>query len=218
MPFALLFDIDGTLMNTLDSIVDSMNAACRDLGVPPLSTDELRPMIGTPVQRQLRELRGIEGPLADEFADRYYAHFTRRVDAGVRLYPGVRETFPHLSGRRITTVSTRRRAEAEHMFQVAGIAPYFTTIVGGDQVARPKPNPDLPRFAARSLGVPPDRCVVVGDSPVDIAAGRAADMRTVAATYGYGDSKALEEQRPDRTMTKFEDLPEVLRAMERPDG
>lgn len=211
MPLALLFDIDGTLLDTLDSILDSMNAACRELGVaPPFTVDELRPMIGTPVQRQLHELRNVEGPLADRFTDRYYAHFTRRVDAGVRVYPGVRETFPGLAGRRITTMSTRRRSEAEHMLQVSGLAQYFTTIVGGDQVPRPKPSPDLPRFGADSLRVPADHCIVVGDSPVDIAAGRAAGMRTIAALYGYGGGEALREQGPDGTIARFSELPTAL--------
>jgi HAD superfamily hydrolase (TIGR01509 family) len=215
MALALLFDLDGTLVDTLDSIVHSMNAAGRELGVvPPFSADELRPMIGTPVQRQLRELRRIEGPLADHFTDRYYSYFTRRVDGGIPLYPGVRETFPALSGRPITTMSTRRRTEAEHMLRVTGLVSYFRTVVGGDQVSRPKPAPDLPRLGARSLGLPPNRCVVIGDSPVDIAAGRAAGMRAIAAMYGYGGAEILRGQGPDGAIAAFPELVGVLRTLE----
>jgi len=72
VPLALLFDLDGTLMDTLDVIVLAMNAACDEIGVsPPFRSAELRPMIGTPVQRQLRDLRGVTGPRAEVFTDAY---------------------------------------------------------------------------------------------------------------------------------------------------
>lgn len=211
MALAILFDIDGTLLDTLDAIVHAMNAACDELGIGPhFEASELRPRIGTPVQHQLDILRDVRGPLAETFADRYYAHFTKLVDRGVEPFPGVRETFPLLRSRAIGTMSTRRRSEAVHMMRVAGLEPYFTTITGGDEVGRPKPNPDLPLHAARSLAVPPERCVVVGDAPVDILAGRAAGMLTVAATYGYGDRLALLEAKPSAGIARFADLPKIL--------
>jgi len=90
MALAVLFDLDGTLMDTLASIVEAMNEAAAEFHVvPEFREDELRPTIGKPVPRQLDELRGISGPLADAFTDRYYVHFTRLVERGVRLYPGV---------------------------------------------------------------------------------------------------------------------------------
>lgn len=217
MALALLLDIDGTLLDTLDAIIVAMNAASDELRVEPrFSASELKSMIGTPVQHQLRVLRGIAGPTAEEFADRYYAHFTRLVDDGVRPFPGVRETFPRLQGRAIGTMSTRRRTEAIHMLRVAGLEQYFTAIVGGDEVARPKPNPDLPLHAAEVLRVEPGECIVVGDAPVDIRAGRAARMRTVAATYGYGDPVELRAANPTAEIGRFPGLPEVVRQLEEP--
>lgn len=215
MPLALLFDIDGTLLDTLDAIIEAMNRACLDLNVsPPFHPDELRPMIGTPVETQLHVLRGVRGSLARAFANRYYAHFTRLVDDGVRPFPGVRESFPLLRGRPISTVSTRRRDEARHMLRVAGLLPYFTTIVGGDDVANPKPNPDLPLYAAESLRVQPRMCAVIGDSPVDIQAGRAAGMRMIAVTYGYGGLAALRDAAPDAMIDAFDRVPDTLRDLE----
>lgn len=211
MPLAILFDIDGTLMDTLDTIVEAMNAAAAALRVaPPFGTQELRPMIGMPVERQLAELRGISGPLAPEFMERYYAHFTRLIERDVRLYPGVRETFPLLAHLRIGTMSTRRRNEAWHMLRLAGLETYFRAIVGGEEAPRPKPHPDLPLLAAKALEVDPADCVAVGDSPVDILAGRAAGMRTVAASYGYGDPGALRGAGPDASMERFAELPAIL--------
>ena len=215
MALALLLDLDGTLMDTLDTIVEAMNAACDDLGVsPPFRAPELRPTIGMPVQRQLQLLRGIVGPFADEFTDRYYAHFTRAVERGVRLYPEVKETFPSLAGRPIASMSTRRAHQVDQMLRITGLRGFFRSVVGGDQVSRPKPFPDLPLFGAKALGVSPDACVVVGDSPVDIRAGRSAGMKTIAVHYGYGDPAAVAESGPDATIRRFSELPSVVRTLE----
>ncbi len=219
MPLALLFDLDGTLMDTLDLIVAAMNEAAADINVAPaFRAEELRPMIGTPVQHQLDVLRGITGESADAFAERYYANFSGLVDQGLRLFPGVRDTFPVLAGRPIATTSTRRREQARHMLRKAHLDPYFRAIVGGDEVARSKPNPDLPLHAARVLGVQPAECVVVGDSPVDTLAGRAAGMHTVAATYGYGDLDAIRNAKPEATIGSFSELPRVLKRFDATQG
>lgn len=211
---ALLLDIDGTLMDTFDAILEAMNLALKDLDVRPLRADELRPLIGMPVERQMRVLRDMEGPTVDRITDRYYEEFHRLVDRGLRLYPGVAETLEALAGRPITTMSTRRRDEARHMLAVAGIERFFTEVVGGDEVSRPKPYPDLPRRAAAAVGVPANRAVVVGDSPVDILAGRAAGAWTVAAAYGYGTPASLQEAKPHATIPRFPALPAVLQDLE----
>jgi len=211
---ALLLDIDGTLMDTFDLILEAMNLAISEPRVEPLRAEELRPLIGMPVEVQMKILRGMEGPAVRAIADRYYEEFHRLVDRGLRLYPGVAETLERLRDRPIATMSTRRREEARHMLEVAGIDRYFRAIVGGDEVARPKPNPDLPLHAARALRVPPSRAAVVGDSPVDIEAGRGAGTRTIAATYGYGEVRALRAANPDAEIARFADLPAVLAALE----
>jgi HAD superfamily hydrolase (TIGR01509 family) len=214
VPLALLFDIDGTLMDTFDAIMLSMNAALVELREPPLTGEELRPLIGMPVQRQLELLRGMTGPRVDEITDRYYVHFMAQVEKGLPLYPGVKDTLPGLAGHPIGTMTTRRREGAARMLQVAGIDHYFRAIVGGDEVSRPKPFPDLPLFSAKALGIPPESCVIVGDSPVDVLAGRAARMWTVAATYGYGSLSALLEAKPHARIARFVELPGVLQELD----
>ena len=214
MSLGLLFDLDGTLMQTLDAIVASMNAALDAYHVKPLTTEEIRPLIGMPVARQMDVLRGMQGDVVDEITDLYYVHFMEHVERGLPLFPGVADTIPRLADPPISTMTTRRLQGARRMLEVAGIEPYFKAIVGGDEVPRPKPFPDLPLFSAKALGLPPERCVVVGDAPVDILAGRAARMWTVAATYGYGSPAALRESKPHAMMDRFADLPAILRDLE----
>lgn len=214
MPLGLLFDIDGTLMDTLDAIIASMNGALEAFHVRPLTVEELRPLIGMPVQRQMDLLRGMQGPVVDQITDLYYEHFMEHVERGLPLFPGVADTLPRLAHHPISTMTTRRLHGARRMLEVSGIAPYFKTIVGGDEVSRPKPYPDLPLFSARAIGLPPEECVVIGDAPVDILAGRSARMGTVAAMYGYGSPGALREAKPHATIARFADLPAVIEELE----
>lgn len=211
---ALLFDLDGTLLDTFPLILESQNAALAEFGHPPLAAEDLRPLIGMPVAHQLERLRGMRGPEVAEINDAYYERFTALIERGVPAFPHVRETLPALAHRRIGTMTTRRRKVAERMLQIAGLREYFRAVVGGDEVPRPKPEPDLPRHAAGAIGVPPSGCVVVGDAPVDIFAGRAAGMRTVAAMYGYGEIRSLRDARPDAEMRDFEELPRLLEDIE----
>lgn len=213
MVLALLFDIDGTLMDTLDAIVASMNAALAQSSVRPLEKEELRPLIGMPVARQMDLLRGMQGPVVERITDRYYEYFLEYVERGLPLFPGVRETLPLLE-RPMSTMTTRRRHTARRMLEVAGLASFFGAVVGGDEVSRPKPFPDLPLYSARALGQPPEACVVVGDSPVDVLAGRAARMWTIAAGYGYGSPSAIREAKPHALLRQFDELPAVLTELE----
>lgn len=216
MALAVLLDLDGTLMNTFDVILETMNAAMTEAGEPPLRAEELRPLVGIPAATQLEMLRGIGGDRAERIAESYYRHFVARVEKGLRLYPRVRKTLDLLTGRQIGTMTTRRADVARLMLRVSGIDRHFTAIVGGDEVARAKPNPDLPLYAAHAVGAKPSECAVVGDSPVDILAGRAAGMRTVAAMYGYGNLEEIRKAGPDVEIRYFAALPRALAALERP--
>lgn len=213
MTLALLFDLDGTLFETLDAIVESMNAALAEFDVRLITREEIRPMIGMPVARQMDQLRGMQGPVVDRITDRYYEFFMQHVEKGLPLFPGVRETLPTL-GRPMSTMTTRRLYGARRMLEVAGIVSSFQAVVGGDEVSRPKPFPDLPLYSAKALDVPPAQCVVVGDSPVDVLAGRAARMWTVAALYGYGSPSAIREAKPHAEIRRFAELPAALADLE----
>lgn len=214
MAHALLLDVDGTLFDSFPAILASMNEALGELGEPTLTDAELRPLIGMPVARQMLLLRGWEGAEVEMLRSSYYAHFEERVRTGLPLYPGVRETLEAVSPRPIGTITTRRTAVSQRMLRGADLLPYFRAVVGGDAVARPKPNPDLVLHAARAIETPVSECVAVGDAPVDIQAGRAAGATTVAALYGYGGLGALRKAQPDHEIEGFPDLSAVLEAID----
>ncbi len=210
---ALLFDIDGTLMDTFDAILESMNVALQEVGMDSLTREELRPLIGRTVASQMDILRGVTGAVVDSIHETYYRAFAERVRSGVRLYPGVRETLEALTDYSIGTITTRRRTVAQLMLRVGRIDGHFTAIVGGDEVSRPKPYPDLVQRACAALNVSPHEAVAVGDSPVDILAGRSAGTLTVAVMYGYGAKEELIDSAPDATIADFRELPKALKGL-----
>ncbi len=212
---ALLFDIDGTLMDTSDAIIAAMNVAMEEDHEDPLKWNELKPLIGRDIASQMAALRGIYGASVESIRETYYRTFVKLLKEGVRLYPGVKETLEMLHGYSVGTITTRRRKVAHLMLGLGRIDRHFTAIVGGDEVSRPKPHPDLVQRACKALRVTPSESVAIGDSPVDILAGRAAGAITVAAMYGYGKEKELIGSAPDKTIANFSELPEVLEDINR---
>jgi HAD superfamily hydrolase (TIGR01509 family) len=209
---AVLFDLDGTLADTSEDLAAALTAAFLDLGVVP-ARDVSTLVDGSP----LEELFAVAVPEAPTglfalFVERYRAHTVRGDFQRSRLYPGVRETLEALGqlrpGLRLAVATSRRPDAARALVRHLAIEHYFDCIEGtGGTPLRHKPSPDLPLLLVRALEVPAHRALLVGDTPRDIRAGRAAGMVTAAVLYGMGEPGALLASGPDHTL---EDLPELL--------
>ena len=209
---AVLFDLDGTLLDTKDEWVRAFNEALASVGRPPLPADAVAAQIGTPFETILASI-GV-GP--DDGA-RVTATFVRleheAIRRGVRAFPGIREMLDGLRDRPLATVTNKATDSAREALRVAGLEDRFRAIVGGDATPRKKPAPDPMLRAAEVLQVPPDACLVVGDTENDVRAGRAAGARTVGVTWGYGSRRALEEARAHFLIEAPAALPPLVRAL-----
>ena len=117
----------------------------------------------------------------------------------------------HADGRRLGVVTAKRRSTVELAFASVPIAHFFETVVGGDETEKHKPDPEPLLLAARRMGVPPEDCAYVGDSPFDIRAAKAAEMYAVAVTWGrIHDRSKLEREQPDAIADTAEELFERL--------
>ena len=199
---AVLFDLDGSLIDSapdLGAAADQMRLA-RDL--PSLPLDRYRPLAGAGARGMLGIAFGIT-PDHEDFPalrEEFFRNYEQRMTRDTFAFDGVAELLARLrelgfawgvvtnKSMRFTGPLTR----AMPLFATAG------AIVGGDSTPHPKPHP-APLFeAARQLGLPPRQCVYVGDDERDVAAGRAAGMPTVAATYGYrGGTPDVDRWNPD---------------------
>jgi len=181
----ILFDLDGTLIDSIELILSSARYAFAKLGRPAPSDEEWLTGVGIP-------LRTMFGRYASDDADRealiqaYREFQIPNHDRLVRAYDGVAETVRVLraQGHELGVVTSKSESLALRGLACVGLARYMDTIVGCDSCTRHKPDPEPVRLALHRLGCPPGDAVFVGDSVHDVLAGNAAGVRTMGALWG----------------------------------
>jgi len=190
---ALLFDLDGTLIDSAPDLAAAADKLRTDRGLPPLPYEAYRPMAGAGARGMVGVAFGVTPedaefiPLRDEFLTNYERCMTERTHA----FAGVSEMLVALQTRQLAWGVVTNKA-ARFTEPLTRGMPLFATaqaVVSGDTTPHAKPHPAPLLEAARRMGLDPAQCVYVGDDERDIVAGRAAGMATVAATYGYLGAK-----------------------------
>jgi phosphoglycolate phosphatase len=203
---AVLFDFDGTLADSYDAITASVNHVRAGHGLPPLAVTEVRPHVG----RGLPYLLEHTVPDVDQAADQlgYRTHHPSVMLTGTRLLPGAAEVLEalHRSGRRVGVCSNKPRAFTKELLEYLKIRPYVDAAFGPEDVARPKPAPDLLRKALAWLRVPPDEALYIGDMVVDIETALAAGVRVWVVPTGSDDRATLETAGPERILASLSEL------------
>lgn len=186
----VLFDLDGTLIDTLELIRESMRYATTAVFGEPLPDDVLMHNVGVPLAVQMREFSEEH---AEELLAVYREHNDRVHDVMVREYPGVEEALAELAerGYRLGVVTSKIRHVALRGLERFSLGRFFDVVVASDDVTVHKPDPAPLLHAASLLGADPVRCAYVGDSPHDISAAVAAGMVAVAAKWGVADPERL---------------------------
>jgi pyrophosphatase PpaX len=206
----VLFDLDGTVVDSGAIILASMRHATRAVLGQEYSDAELLQAVGGP---------GLEAQMAvfapervDELVRVYRAHNEPLHDE-LEACLGMEAVLVRLrhEGRRLGVVTAKRRATAELAFARVPVGHLFETVVGGDETERHKPDPEPLLLAAERLAVAPRDCAYVGDSPFDMRAARAAGMHAVGVTWGriHGRER-LEAERPDAVVDTAEELLAVV--------
>jgi pyrophosphatase PpaX len=204
---AVLYDFDGTLADSTDLIMRSYRHTMRThLGQAPPDADWLSGF-GMTLETQLRRFARDEGE-AQAMLDTYRTFQNTIHDDLLRPFPGAAETVAELErrGYRLAIVTSKHRRSAMRGMELCGIVSHFDVIVTPEDVKEPKPHPEPVLLALQKLGVAPDEALFVGDSPHDIAAGRAAGTRTAAALWGPFGREALETAGPDAFLGAQEDV------------
>jgi phosphoglycolate phosphatase len=211
---AILFDLDGTLVDSLPDLAAAVNALLRELGRPVLDAAAVARMIGdgvpTLVERALAASFVRDIPLSAAIA-RFRAFYEADPIRLTRPYPDVPAVLQFLTREhRPLAVCTNKIQQATRaVLDGLGLAPFFAEVVGGDLLPRHKPDPAQLLFALERLGIAPADAVMVGDHRNDVLAARAAGTRAIFAAYGYGQA-SLGDLAPDATIDRFAELPDVL--------
>ncbi len=190
-PIAVLFDLDGTLVDTVPFILAGVRHAFE--GEPRGPSDaEWIAGIGTPLRDQLAQF-AVGPERVEPLLQRYRAYWLQHHDAETRLFPGAGETVRALraAGHPIGVVTAKLEAGAERTLRHVGLREQVDVIVAADTVERCKPDPMPVRYALGKVGRLAVEAVMIGDSPHDLAAGRGAGTTTVGVCWGAATPEAL---------------------------
>ncbi|TLZ96335.1 MAG: HAD family hydrolase [Methanobacteriota archaeon] len=210
---AVLFDVDGTLLDTLDAWVRAFDAGLAAIRRPSMSGSEAARWIGTPIETIYKERCGLAGDDLAKAVRVFQQVEAESVHDGMRAYPGIPEALAALRAWKLAAVTNKRYDTTVEALRVTALLPFFALILGGDSVPRKKPFPDPILQAAKGLGVTPTECVVVGDTENDVRAAKEAGARSIGVTWGYGTRTNLEAAGVDHLIETPEALPPLLRAL-----
>lgn len=212
-PEALLFDLDGTLAEGAPAIHDAFQHALREGGHEPVAHVEVARRIGMPLRLMFRDLLGVDDEDAAALVRAYRARFEEQAPRLVRAAPGAIEALDAFDGLPMAIVTTKAVDPARTVLRALGIESRFPVVVGVDTVRRPKPDPEPVRVALARLQVGAAHAVFVGDTIMDVLAGKGAGTRTVAVLNGHGDPHELEAAQPDAIIPDLTHLPLTVRSL-----
>ena len=191
---AVLFDLDGTLIDSAPDLGAAADKMRVERGLPSLPYERYRPMAGAGARGMLGEAFGIgpEHPDFPQLREEFFKNYEARMTELTRIFEGVPELLNELVRRELPwgVVTNKAARFTEPLTRSMPLFASARAIVSGDTTPFAKPHPEPLLEAARRLGLAPELCAYVGDDERDILAGRAAGMRTVAARYGYLGQKA----------------------------
>ena len=207
-----IFDLDGTLVDTLEDITASVNFALTKLGRKPVPVDRVRHYVGDGTAMLLSRALGDRQDVLADAMGIFTVHYSRNLTVRSRLYPGVRETLEHFRTLPMAVVTNKSRELSEPILEALGIRPYFGKVIGADEGLPLKPAPDAFLQIMRDLALTRDRTAVVGDGTTDIFAGKAAGITTCAVTSGFRSEEELRQAGPDLVIRSFAELRDLFRA------
>jgi phosphoglycolate phosphatase len=206
----LIFDLDGTLVDSAPGICASVRVACREFGLVEPEDTLVRPMIGLSLTHIGRTLLGAEPD--DATLERWCACYRTAFDEialpNIRTFPDVPEELARWrrSGRRLAIATSKRTDIAVKVLRQVELLDLFEVIVGADQVARGKPSPDMTLHVLELLRVPARDAALVGDASHDVLMARGADVDAYAVTYGAHERPQLEAAGPKAVVDRFANL------------
>jgi phosphoglycolate phosphatase len=208
----LIFDWDGTLIDSAGHIASALQAAFRDLALPVPSTMAARHVIGLGLHDAMAYLNpGLGRNRYDDIADRYRAHFLAG-DRAVELFPAVATGIPalHLDGYLLAVATGKSRRGLDRSLQQTGLDRYFHASRCADE-GFPKPHPDMLHNVMRQLGAEPARTLMIGDTTHDLQMARNAGVAALAVSYGAHQLIDLENMKPLSCAGSFGELLQWLK-------
>ncbi len=211
----VLFDNDGTLVDTFNAILGSMHFALKEVLGHDLSDAEISSKVGIPLVEQMRLFSNDESQV-DPLVSAYREHNEHDLVNNIGTFPGLLDALEQLkqAGYRMGVVTSKRRHVALAGLEHFGMAPFFELVNGVEASTAHKPEPEPLLNAAAALSIAPEHCVYVGDSPFDLRAAHAAGMKSVAVTWGkFFDGITLAKEEPSAIVNDTAQLVDAIKLL-----
>jgi phosphoglycolate phosphatase len=212
----IVFDLDGTLIDTAPDLIDTLNLVLGEESLPVVPFATARNMIGGGAKAMIERALAADGRSCspkevDHLYKTFIAHYAAHIADRSRPFPKLETTLEHLTaaGHRLAVCTNKLEWLSIRLLQTLKLAQYFSAICGQDTFGMQKPDPEMFRRTVRRAGGEASRAIMIGDSKADIATARAARVPVIAVDFGYSDVpiKALE---PDRVISSYADLPAAI--------
>ncbi len=207
----IIFDLDGTLVDSRDDIANAVNFTLKKIGLKEKSIAEITSYIGTGVEDLIRKSLGNKQEAfltkaLSVFEEYYRKHST---DNSV-LYPNVKEILEYFNNKRKTIVTNRNYEFALIALNKLGIQDYFEDVIGGDDIGCMKPSSCPLDRSMKRLNANREKAIIVGDMDIDIVAGKTAGIITCGVTYGIGEKEDIIKAKPDFIIDDIIDLKSII--------
>ncbi len=206
----IIFDLDGTLINSLEDLTDATNYMLTEMGRKKLSAEYVKKLVGQGARRLVeRALPDASLNDVDRALNIFLDYNDRHIVEKTRLYHGVKETLVWLrdQGFRLAVISNKNEALCQKVTHILGVSTFFEAIIGADSLAFRKPSPEPVLKLLRDFRVTAVETAIVGDSINDVEAGKAAGVVTIGCTYGYGELSELSNS--DYCVASFAEILEL---------
>lgn len=202
----VLFDLDGTIMDTNELIIETFLHVLKDIAPLPFTREQIIPKMGTTLEQQMREFSHRDQ--IDDLVLAYREYNTQRHDEMVKPFPYVVEVLSnmHAAGLQLGVVTTKIRQTTERALKLFDMYDFMDVIITVDDVTYPKPDPEPVRKAMEALGANPSTTLMVGDSPADILSGNAAGAQSCAVAWSLKGEQLLQQYHPRHIIHDMRDL------------
>lgn len=208
----ILYDLDGTLVDTRRDIIQSVRFALNELNGPELTDDEIKDCVGHGLHALIKQVfRTQDEVLADKGSQIYREHYKQHMLDHTHLYEGAREFLEYFKNRIQAVITNKPNPFSSQILEVLGVRNYFIAVLAGDNGLPFKPDPAAIHHLMEGTGATEKETLFVGDSPIDIDAARNAGIEIVTLSHGFVPERVLIETKPDYLAHDFFELMQLAK-------
>jgi phosphoglycolate phosphatase len=206
----LIYDLDGTLVDSLGDIASSVNSVRVDNGLEHLSLEQIRSYLGSGVNALISKAIPDNSEKVKQNVDGFKSYYKRRMLDTTVMFSGVKEMLESLKDKKKAILTNKNEVYAKEIVEKLGIADYFAEVWGGDTLAVRKPDPKTILELIKTTKSKLSKTVMIGDSANDFLVTKAAGVRIIAVAYGYCDLDQIKAYRPDYIVKTPQEIASIV--------